>query len=76
MIQIKHDIGEDVYYFNDVTQKVERDEVSGIHVVPNEATGRYTIFYQLKSGLNIPNEAAFSGMDECISYYAALFGAM
>ena len=76
MIQIKHDIGSDVYYFNDMTQKVENDSVVGIHVVQDESTGRYTIFYQLKNGLNIPDEAAFSDKDECISYYAALFGAM
>lgn len=85
MIQIKFDLGAEVFYFNDANQRVESDTVAAVHVIPTsvikdeagkDVIERFKVFYQLSDGTHVPEDGAFASKEECIGYYAALFGAM
>lgn len=85
MIQIKFDLGAEVFYFNDAEQRVESDSVAAVHVIPTsvikdesgkDIVERSKVFYQLSDGTHVSEGGVFSSKDECISYYAALFGSM
>lgn len=85
MIQIKFDLGAEVFYFNDAEQRIDHDTVAAVHVIPTsvikDESGKdlfesFKVFYQLSDGTHVSESGAFASKEECAGYYAALFGAM
>ena len=85
MIEVKHNICDEVFYFNDASQNIESARIHGVKIQPTavhaneegvDVCDSFVIIYVLKNGINLTSNAAFSSKEECAQHYAALFATL
>lgn len=85
MIEIKYNICDEVFYFNDASQKIESNTVQGVRVTATsihaneqgkDVLDSFVILYALKNGITLTENAAFTSKEECAQHYAALFASI